>query len=531
MGANVGSRLDTNTMYLHGLVQDIQKGEIKVPKFQRQFVWKEAQALQLLDSMAQNYPVGSVLLWKTSTKLVAERDIGDFKLPKTDDLTPTNYVLDGQQRLTVIYSCFGAPPQEPGFAAAYDLAAETFIEFSEAQVHIFPLRLLFATTKLLDFRTALKAHPNGATLQERLDQLIEVLTNYKLPVVTLKDLTVEEVCPIFERINSSGTKLSTYDLMVAATWSSSFDLDDEARSIAASLRPKGFGDVDGDTIIKCLSAIHSKSIKKESLLGLRHLEQSEMRALVGATREALLKAVDVLSTDFGVYSWDFLPYEALVVILACVLARAHAIRGDQVARTREWFWRSSFSERYRGASEAFISRDLEAVYKYVIDGEGKAASFGEIPSATVLRSAEFRSNNSRSRALILAFAGLSPRNITNGATIDTAEALSIFNKKQFHHIYPQAHLKREGAKEPHGSVLNICIQAASENNRISDRDPTDYLVEYARSLGASASVVFASNLLPRPDEVDYASLSYSTFLDKRSELVLDRMKKLATGQV
>ena len=43
--------------------------------------------------------------------------------------------------------------------------------------------------------------------------------------------------------------------------------------------------------------------------------------------------------------------------------------------------------------------------------------------------------------------------------------------------------------------------------------------------------MFASNLLPRPDEVDYASLSYSTFLDKRSELVLDRMKKLATGQV
>ncbi len=36
-------------------------------------------------------------------------------------MTPTDYVLDGQQRITVIYSCLGAPEDEEGFAAAYDL--------------------------------------------------------------------------------------------------------------------------------------------------------------------------------------------------------------------------------------------------------------------------------------------------------------------------------------------------------------------------------------------------------------------------
>src|SRR5688500_17773047 len=118
---NIGSRLDTNTQFIQQLIHDIKQGEIKIPKFQRQFVWTSRQALQLLDSIAHNYPIGSILLWKTQTKLVAERNIGDFKLPATDDLTPTNYVLDGQQRLTVIYSCLGAPLTEPGFAAAYDL--------------------------------------------------------------------------------------------------------------------------------------------------------------------------------------------------------------------------------------------------------------------------------------------------------------------------------------------------------------------------------------------------------------------------
>jgi len=42
------------------------------------------------------------------SKLATERNIGDFLLSKADDLTPSNYVLDGQKRLTAIYSCPGA---------------------------------------------------------------------------------------------------------------------------------------------------------------------------------------------------------------------------------------------------------------------------------------------------------------------------------------------------------------------------------------------------------------------------------------
>ncbi|MDV6320974.1 hypothetical protein RVY79_18455, partial [Chromohalobacter sp. HP20-39] len=99
-------------------------------------------------------------------------------------------------------------------------------------LEVFPLRKIYDTTALLDFRTALQAHPNKEALQAKLDQLIKAITTYKLPNVVLKDLAVEEVCPIFERINSSGTKLSTYDLMVAATWSHNFDLDDNVEEIS-----------------------------------------------------------------------------------------------------------------------------------------------------------------------------------------------------------------------------------------------------------------------------------------------------------
>jgi hypothetical protein len=176
--------------------------------------------------------------------------------------------------------------------------------------------------------------------------------------VTLKDLTVEEVCPIFERINSSGTKLSTYDLMVAATWSESFDLNEETEEIQEALRPKGFQDIEGGTILKCLSAVERQGIKRGQVFSLRKMPRVEMASLVQRTKKALLKAVDLLSTEFRIYSWDFLPYEAFVTILSHVFAQTPNLSQQQLVRVRQWFWRSAFAERYRGAADSFISNDL-----------------------------------------------------------------------------------------------------------------------------------------------------------------------------
>lgn len=114
-------RLATETPTFADLIAEIKRGSIKIPQFQRKFVWKEPQALKLLDSIANNYPVGSLLMWKTNVKLATERNIGNFKLPKTDDMSPTDYVLDGQQRITVVYASLGAPDNDGGFTPGYDL--------------------------------------------------------------------------------------------------------------------------------------------------------------------------------------------------------------------------------------------------------------------------------------------------------------------------------------------------------------------------------------------------------------------------
>ncbi len=192
------SRLSTETPTFVDLIADIKKGAIKIPQFQRKFVWKEPQAFKLLDSIANNYPIGSLLMWKTKVKLAAERNIGNFKLPQTDDMTPTDYVLDGQQRITVIYASLGAPESDEGFSPGYDLEQKAFVSLEEAQTKlVFPLRWLYSTTKVLNFRTALQALTDAATLQAKLDDLIDAFTKYKLPVVTLKGNSLSRKCVLF----------------------------------------------------------------------------------------------------------------------------------------------------------------------------------------------------------------------------------------------------------------------------------------------------------------------------------------------
>lgn len=527
MTLNISNRLSTDTMFFQPLIDEISTGRVKIPKFQRPYVWKAPQALKLLDSIYRSYPIGSLLIWRTQSTLKTVREFGNFTLPQTPQMMPTDYVLDGQQRLTVIYSCLAHAAAVGGFDVVFNLENQVFqpADAAPASVSLFPLRKVFVTTELLNFRTALQAHKDAAKLQKILDELVAAFTQYKLPVTYLKDLQLDEVCPIFERINSSGTKLSTYDLMVAATWSDTFDLDESVSQIAQSLAPKGFEDIDRITVVKCMAALHSGSIKESAIYDLRKIDGANLAQLTKRTQEGLLRAVDSLSTEFGVYSWDFLSYEALVVIMCVVFADNKLLAANEHKRLRQWFWRASWSERYKAGGENFVSNDIERVSNYVYSAVGAASDFGTPPSDSEWKRSYFRMNASRSRALALALASASPRCLLNGAAIDVENALSSFNRKQFHHIWPRNYLKKAKAEDDN-LLVNICLLPAAANLKISDQDPNKYLPELQAILGPDADNVFASNVMPRPTLFDYSKASYAEFVEARLKLLSNLVTSL-----
>ena len=76
----------------------IQKQDLVLPEFQREYVWSKEQAKQLLVSLVKGYPVGGLLIWKTD----APPELKNIqKLP--EKLGTLMVLLDGQQRLTTLH--------------------------------------------------------------------------------------------------------------------------------------------------------------------------------------------------------------------------------------------------------------------------------------------------------------------------------------------------------------------------------------------------------------------------------------------
>lgn len=83
--------------------------KIKLPKYQRYFVWNEKQLIKLLDSLKDN-------------RFVPPVTIGSFQT-RTGELE--NYIIDGQQRLTCILLAYlGVFPSKEGFKAHLQALAE-----------------------------------------------------------------------------------------------------------------------------------------------------------------------------------------------------------------------------------------------------------------------------------------------------------------------------------------------------------------------------------------------------------------------
>ena len=86
------------------LISDIEKGILKIPQFQRDFVWTREKSAKLLDSIFKGYPIGTFILWKTKESLRSIRNLGNANLPVTPEGDYIQYVLDGQQRLTSLFA-------------------------------------------------------------------------------------------------------------------------------------------------------------------------------------------------------------------------------------------------------------------------------------------------------------------------------------------------------------------------------------------------------------------------------------------
>jgi len=518
---------------ISNLINRISSGDIKIPKFQRGFIWKETQILELLDSIYLGYPIGSLLFWLTQEPMRVERDIGGFELPATPDKYPRNYILDGQQRLTTIYGVlkWNKPTALHKLNVYFDLEQQKFFHYNGAvkDTHV-PMSILFETSKFLIFRSKLDQHVNSEELQKQFDVLYEVFREYLIPVVTIAEKTVEEVCPIFERINSTGTQLDVFDLMAAATWKDDFDLNDEINKVKESIKLKNFEHIKNSAYLKMMSAVYNFGVKKSSLFKLRKLDSNELKLLANNVKLAAERAIDFLSTDLSIPSDSFLPYEDQLVILTYFFSKVPNPTHQQLSCLRKWFWQTGFSEHFRGAAEGTVQKHITSI-DLLIDGDSSSLNIRVSLVENDLLKRQFIKNSAFCKTYTLMLMQKSPRNITNGEKIDHNVALTHYSKQEFHHIFPQDFLKDKGINaDERNNICNICMLSSAQNKIVSNAVPSEYILKCIENLNGYSADVLKSNLIPINDDAGWRENDYKMFLNQRAKLILEEIKILTANE-
>lgn len=510
------------------LVSRVLDGEIRVPGFQRGYVWEPDRAALLMDSIYKEYPFGSILLWQTRTRLKTEKDLGAFELPEPKVDFPINYVLDGQQRITAMFSTFQTAltpthnnpevwlPIFYDFEAKADAQDSQFVALAEDDAdpaRYFPLSVFFDPIK---FSVKQRSLPD-----ERLEEIVYVQTRFNgtlIPVETFSKEDRNSVAIVFERVNRQGVKLDTFQLLTAWTWSEEFSLQQKFDDLAEKFEYFGFDDVgtDNDLMLRCASAVLKGDPSSTALIDING---AVVREKFDSIVKALERAVDFLRAEVNVRHYKFLPYTALLVPLCAYFSvkQSDGVPAQHRDILLRWFWRTTFTHRYSGNPPQKIKRDVTEAIALREDRQSKLDQIpGETGSKFYLGNT-FNNRTVATKAFILQLARHAPRSFIGGQPISLDDVLGEPNRREYHHCYPRAYIARieEKGQCKHDYSVNCLANVAflnrAENRKISDKAPSDY-----RSLmQGDIDEILKSQLVPE-----------SLFADDFDKFVVARMRLL-----
>ncbi|MEB3177674.1 MAG: DUF262 domain-containing protein [Nostocaceae cyanobacterium] len=311
--------------FVKDLINDLERGRIRIPSFQRGFVWNPEQVSYFIDSIYKGFPFGSLLLWRTRNPLRTERNLGPYKLPNNDPEYPIDYVLDGQQRITSIFGIFqnslvAEENQETNWTNLFfELNSQESVPFKylDDSEHydsnqFFPLKYVFDSPKYRQITRELDEE-----LAKQIDDLVDRFTKARIPIERFETEERKYVATVFERINRQKVDLDTFDLLSVWNWSEDFDLQEKFREISEELEPFGFKNIGSELLLKCCSGVIMNSSKPEAFI---ELPGSKVREKFDEIRTGIFRAIDFLKTDLNVFSLKLLPMENILVVLTSFFA-------------------------------------------------------------------------------------------------------------------------------------------------------------------------------------------------------------------
>ncbi len=301
-----------------------EEGGFWLPNIQRPFVWNEEQICRLFDSILREYPISTLLIWKTRSLIRRRKFIDNFHrglLTRLSDFyVPENdkkkcLVLDGQQRLQSLF--IGLCGSYEGKELYLDILSGEVAAPDDVKYKFAFLNAATATFPWLKFKDLVFSPKTSLVLAQNIirdsgQELSDIAQNkvaehialifknfhsddgiayQELDSIENKELyTEDDVVEVFIRANSGGTKLGKSDLLFSLLTSTWDHADKELEELLSQLNQHGFA-LPRDFVLKtCLTLLDQGAryeVAKFRKPGVRETIETQWESISAAIRDVI----------------------------------------------------------------------------------------------------------------------------------------------------------------------------------------------------------------------------------------------------
>lgn len=542
-------------------------GGFWLPNIQRPFVWSEEQIARLFDSIMREYPISTLLVWKTKEQVKHRKFIDNYHraIKLTDFYMPDHrrskmMVLDGQQRLQSLFiglkGSYAGTDRELYFdilsgdvVAPEDIRYRfAFLERSRATWPWVRFKDIVFVNNKLDIQIAQEIErrapgPLGSADQEKIQINIararqefvndDNITFQELDGIDNPDAyKVDDIVEIFIRANSGGTKLGKSDLLFSLLTSGWEDADREMEDLLSDLNRGGFA-YDRDFVLKCCLTVLGK--------GARY-DVGKFRD--GQTREAIMEHWEAIETaikavrDFVVAKTYIRSDKALPSYLALIPLIYYRYHYPQqfahASGLQEYLLRSLITGVFGGSPDNLIDKIVRNIQEHgdFILSEVFGVIRADNRSLEITPDVIFGQYYG-SRTIHLFF------NLWY-QDFDYTPALDG-NGPQIDHIFPQSLLKTVKEVNPESGRLNLmryraeqrdqianCMLLTSDENGFSGKCDTqpDAWFDPARFPSAAAHARYLKLHLIPDDPQLWKLEHFDAFVEARKALIAEKFSRM-----
>jgi len=511
------------------LIKEIKVGQLVLPEFQRGYVWTREQVKNYMRSLYRKYPTGHFLIWKT---YAPQRSRGQS--PASDN-SFSRLILDGQQRLTSVFTLFeGKPPafyegETLYFNLYFNLTTEDFEFYQKSKMDHDPLWLAvtpFLMKGINEWLTELDKLPvdqRDLYLKFHLAKFnkLDAIRNYTYNLDEVTDKPIAEIVTIFNLVNSSGTELSNADLALARVCVGWPEARDTLKAAHQHFAAAGFN-FKLEFLTRCISAVAVGNAYFEG--GFDQAGPELVQKSWNDSERVLEYLVNILRNDAYIDSSDTLSSPYVLLPMVVYLSRQAGIFKDDAEKRGflHWMYLALMWGRYAGSTDTQLQADVNALHSEDVV-KALLANILQDRGRLKVEPQDLEGQGTRSRFYPITYIVARSK-----GAVDWFSGVRLYNNNlgrsfglEDHHIFPQSVLYKSGYKKKESKDRKIVNDLANRayltkkaNLRASNALPSKYLAQVQTKYPKALPNQFVPSS-PMLWEVEH----YPQFLTERRKLI------------